>query len=464
MISSEGGSPSKLKRTIGLFQATVFGIGLILGAGIYSIIGEAAGIAGNTVWISFIIAGLLALIIGLSYAELSSIFSKSAAEYLFVREAFGNEFLSLSIGYIVIFVIVSSAASVAVGFSGYMAIFIPYIPEIIIAIILIVLLSVVNFYGISESISINILFTFVELVGLFFIIIAAFASGQIYNTDYFEVPVNNSPSSLHPSLIFGLIFSAAGLIFFAFFGFENVVNIADETKFPNKTIPKALIISIIVTIVIYILVAISAISLVGWYNLYLSEAPLATAAEKATGTLGTFILSIIALFATSNTVLMMLISGSRLIYGISNDKKSTLPNILSKIHSKRRTPWLAVFIVMLIAIMIVVSFKGNLSVIAGVTVFCVLIVYIVINIALIRLRYKKSKLDRQFSSPMSINRFPILPGLGILLSVIILLQFKPQVMLDGVICIIGIVFFVYVSRTIEHLINMHRKKKKMKKT
>lgn len=93
MISSEGKFPSKLKRTIGLFQATVFGIGLILGAGVYSIIGEAAGIAGNMVWISFIIAGLLALIIGLSYAELSSIFSKSAAEYLFVREAFGNEFL-----------------------------------------------------------------------------------------------------------------------------------------------------------------------------------------------------------------------------------------------------------------------------------------------------------------------------------------------------------------------------------
>ena len=283
MISSEGKFPSKLKRTIGLFQATVFGIGLILGAGVYSIIGEAAGIAGNMVWISFIIAGLLALIIGLSYAELSSIFSKSAAEYLFVREAFGNEFLSLSVGFVVIFVIVSAAASVAVGFSGYMAIFIPNIPEIIIAIILIALLSAVNFYGISESMNINLLFTFVELVGLFFIITAAFATGQIYNTNYFELPVNNSSSSssLHPSLIFGLILSAAGLIFFAFFGFENIVNIADETKLPNKTIPKALMTSIIVTIVIYILVAISAISLVGWHDLYLSDAPLATAAEKS---------------------------------------------------------------------------------------------------------------------------------------------------------------------------------------
>ncbi|HSA75176.1 MAG TPA: amino acid permease [Candidatus Nitrosocosmicus sp.] len=457
MIPSEGGSTPRLKRTIGLFQATIFGIGLILGAGIYSILGEAAGIAGNIVWISFIIAGLLALIIGLSYAELSSIFSKSAAEYLFVREAFDNEFLSLSIGYIVIFVVISSAASVAVGFSGYMTIFIPYIPEIIIAIILIVLLSVVNFYGISESINLNILFTFIEIGGLLFIIIAAFASGQIYNTNYFEVPVN-SPSNLHPSLIFGLIFSAAGLIFFAFFGFENVVNIADETKIPNKTIPKALMISIIVTIVIYILVAISAISLVGWHDLYLSEAPLAKAAEKSSGILGTFILSIIALFATSNTVLMMLISGSRLIYGISNDRKSTLPNILSKVHSKRRTPWLSIFIVMFIAIMIVILFKGNLSVIAGVTVFCVLVVYIIINIALIRLRYKKRKVDGQFSSPISIKRFPILPGLGIVLSVIILLQFELQVMLDGIICIIGIIFFVYISRTIGRLVNVYRKK------
>lgn len=397
MKSSEGGdggggsSPSNLKRTIGLFQATIFGIGLILGAGIYSIIGEAAGIAGNVVWVSFIVAGLLALIIGLSYAELSSIFPKSSAEYLFVREAFDNEFLSLSVGYIVIFVIVSSAATVAVGFSGYMAIFIPYVPEIIIAIILIVLLSIVNFYGISESININVLFTFVELVGLFFIIIAAFASGQIYNTDYFEVPNNNSPSSLNPGLMLGLIFSAAGLIFFAFLGFENIVNIADETKVPNKTIPKALMISIIVTIVIYILIAISAISLVGWHDLYLSEAPLAKAAEKASGTVGTFILSVIALFATSNTVLMMLVSGSRLIYGISNDRRSSLSSFLSKIHSKRKTPWLSILVVMLIAIMIVILFNGTLSVIAGVTVFCVLVLYTIINIALIRLRYKKKQ-------------------------------------------------------------------------
>jgi APA family basic amino acid/polyamine antiporter len=320
-----------------------------------------------------------------------------------------------------------------------------------------VLLTIVNFYGISESININVLFTFVELVGLFFIIIAAFASGQIYNTDYFEAPNNNSPSSLHPSLMLGLIFSAAGLIFFAFLGFENIVNIADE---------KALMISIIVTIVIYILIAISAISLVGWHDLYISEDPLAKAAEKASGTVGTFILSVIALFATSNTVLMILVSGSRLIYGISNDRRSALPSLLSKIHSKRKTPWLSILVViLLIAIMIVILFYGTLSVIAGVTVFCVLVLYTIINIALIRLRYdiKKRRLDRAFTSPLSIKRFPILSGLGIVLSVMILLQFELQIMRDGVICIIGIIFFVYVSRIIGRLVDDARRKKKITK-
>jgi APA family basic amino acid/polyamine antiporter len=222
-------------------------------------------------------------------------------------------------------------------------------------------------------------------------------------------------------------------------------------------------ISIIVTIVIYILIAISAISLVGWHDLYLSEAPLAKAAEKASGTVGTFILSVIALFATSNTVLMILVSGSRLIYGISNDRRSALPSLLSKIHSKRKTPWLSILVVMLIAIMIVILFNGTLSVIAGVTVFCVLVLYTIINIALIRLRYKKNRLDRQFTSPLSIKRFPILSGLGIVLSVMILLQFELQIIQDGVICIIGIIFFVYVSRIIGRLVDDARRRRRPQK-
>ncbi len=426
---SSDSTDASLKKTIGLFQSSIFGIGLILGAGIYSIIGDAAGIAGNVIWISFIIAALLALTIGLSYAELSSIFPRSAAEYLFVKNAFKNEFVASFVGFLVIFVIIASSATVAVGFSGYMNIFLPNIPKVLISVILVVVLSFVNFYGISESININVLFTFIELSGLLFLIITAFISGYIFNTNYFEFP--NYSTNTNSNVIIGSLLSAAGLIFFAYIGFENIVNIADETRFPSRTIPRALIISIVVTTIVYVLVALSAISLVGWQELSSSYAPLATAAKKAGGNIGIFLLSVIGLFATTNTVLVLLISGSRMIYGISNDKKSILPTVLSKIHKKRKTPWIAILFVMSISFLIIIFSNGDLSMIAGVTVFGIFTVYIIINIALITLRYKKSELKRPFTSPLRIGKFPILAGVGIVFTLLLVVQLNFEVIIKG---------------------------------
>lgn len=455
-MQTSGSSP-KLNKTIGLFQACMFGIGLILGAGIYSLIGEAAGIAGNAVWISFIIAGVLTLIIGLGYAELSSMFPKSAAEYLFVKAAFKNEFLSLSVGSIVIFVIISSAATVAVGFSGYLSIFLPDIPKTIIATVLVGLLSFISFYGISESIKLNIVFTFIEIFGLLFIIVAAFAFGHVFNTDFLLIPIE-SPQ-LNPLSAFGLIFSAAALVFFAFFGFENLVNIADETKSPHKTIPKALIISIIVTTIIYILVAISAISLAGWQELYMSKGPLATAAQKVSGNLGIVTLSAIGLFATANTVLMMLISGSRMIFGISNVKKSQLLKYLTKVHIKRKTPWVSIVTVMLAAIAIIHVFEGSLFLIAGISVFCVLIVYIIINITLISLRYQKAIQIKNPVTPLRILKFSILPSLGIILCIAILIQLHHEIIKNAVISIISIFLSVLMIIKLTSYLDTKRKKK-----
>ena len=437
-----GDSTPHLNKTIGLFQACMFGIGLILGAGIYSLIGEAAGIAGNAVWISFIIAGILALIIGLSYAELSSMFPRSAAEYLFVKAAFKNEFLSLSVGFIVVFVIVSSAATVAVGFSGYLSIFFPDIPKTLVATILVGLLSLISFYGTSESLKLNTIFTFIEIFGLLFIIVVAFAYGHIFDTDFLLIPFESSESD--PLLGFELIFSAAALVFFAFFGFEYLINIADETKSAQITIPKALIMSIIITTIIYVLVAISSISLVGWNELYMSEGPLATAAKMASGNAGAVTLSAIGLFATANTVLMMLISGSRIIFGISNAKKSQLPKYLTKVHMKRRTPWVSIVIAMIAAITIIHVFEGSLFLIAGISVFCVLIVYIIINITLISLRYQRRDQIRPLVSPLRIGKFPILPGLGIVLCIVIIIPIHPEIIKNGLICITGIVLSAFV--------------------
>ena len=260
----------------------MYGVGLILGAGIYVIIGDVAAVAGNAMWISFIVASVIALFTGLSYAELSSMFPKSAAEYVFAKNVFGSHFIALIVGCLIIFVAVVSAATVALGFSGYFtSVFFPQFHPVLVAIVLIAALSFVNFYGISESVWMNTAFTFIELAGLMIIILAGIWLGSPGNTNYFEMPDKKSELS-EPSLLFMIstLLGGAGLIFFAYYGFENIVNIADETRNPARIIPIAILISIAFATILYILVAISTSALVGWKGLSLSEAPLSLEQKK----------------------------------------------------------------------------------------------------------------------------------------------------------------------------------------
>ncbi|HEX2472451.1 MAG TPA: amino acid permease, partial [Nitrososphaera sp.] len=272
----EGKEESALRRNVNLFQAVMYGVGLILGAGIYVLIGDVAGIAGNAMWISFIVAAFIATCTGLSYAELSSMFPKSAAEYVYVKNAFGNNAAAFIAGWLIIFVAMVSAAAVAIGFSGYFSSLFPQIDPLLSAAVLVLILSIVNFVGIKESVWMNTTFTFIELAGLSIIILAALLFGS-HQIDYYEMP----PAVADMPLSAGAIVAGAGLIFFAYYGFENLANISEETKNASKVIPKALIISITITSAVYILVALSAITLVGWEELSLSEAPLATSAERA---------------------------------------------------------------------------------------------------------------------------------------------------------------------------------------
>lgn len=420
----EGKEESGLRRNVNLFQAVMYGVGLILGAGIYVLIGDVAGIAGNAMWISFIISAFIATCTGLSYAELSSMFPKSAAEYVYVKNAFGNNTAAFIAGWLIIFVAIVSAAAVAIGFSGYFSSLFPQFDPLLSAAVLVLILSIVNFVGIKESVWMNTTFTFIELAGLAIIILAAllFGSTQI---DYYEMP----PTVAEKPLSAGAIIAGAGLIFFAYYGFENLANISEETKNARKVIPKALIISIVVTTAVYILVTLSAISLVGWEELSLSEAPLASAAERAFGKMGITVLSAIALFATSNTVLMMLISGSRIIYGMS--RGNALPDILSRVHSLTKTPWIAVIVTMLVTIAVILFSQGSISSVANVSVFDIFIAYALVNFALIWLRYKKPLLERPFRSPIRVGRFPLFAGLGLTTSIAMLSQFDYGTMLAG---------------------------------
>lgn len=433
---------SNLKRNVDLFQAVMYGVGLILGAGIYVLIGDVAAIAGNAMWISFGIAAIIAAFTGLSYAELSSMFPKSAAEYVFVKNAFQKKMIAFVAGWLIIFVAIVSSAAVAIGFSGYLTIFFPQFEPVLLAVALIIGLSAVNFVGIRESMWMNTTFTLIELAGLAIVVIAAVLLGSFSQEDYFELP---AASASFP-LSFGAILAGAGLVFFAYYGFENLANVAEETKNASKTIPKALIISIITTTVIYILVAMSAIALVGWENLSFSDAPLALVTEKAFGKIGVIVLSAIALFATSNTVLMMLVAGSRIVFGMA--KERALPTALGRIHFRTKTPWSAIVLTTLLTIVAVVFSGGSILMLANIAVFAIFMVYAAVNMSLIWLRYKHPQLDRPFKSPISIGWFPVLAGLGLATSLAMLTQFDSTTMSAGAAVVAtGLASYAIIGRT-----------------
>ena len=421
----------ELKRHMGLFHTTMYGIGLILGAGIYVLIGETAGIAGNAVWLSFIFGVIAAVFAGLSYAELASMYPKAAAEYVFVKNAFRSNFLAFIIGWLTLFTSIIAAATVALGFGGYIAAIFDY-PIIISAVLLIGILSFVNFFGIRESSWTNIVFTIIEAAGLALIIYLGFTFTTAEPINYFENPFGISGISL-----------AFVLIFFAFIGFEDIVNIAEETKNPKKVLPQAIILSISITAIIYILVSLSAIQVLSWQELGSSLAPLADVAERALGSTGQLTMSLIALFATANTVLIILLAGSRILYGMAVQR--SLPLLLGKVHFKTKTPWVAVLVIMLISTIFV--FIENIVTVANITVFAIVITFAMVNLSVILLRYREPTLERPFRTPINIGKFPILSLFGVIISAYMMTQFNAYVISVGVgIVAAGALFYVFYSK------------------
>jgi len=421
----------ELKRGMGLFHLTMYGVGLILGAGIYVLIGEAAGFAGDSVWIAFVLGSIVALFAGLSYAELSSIFPKAAAEYTFVKNAFKNNFFAFIIGWLTAITSMITAAAVALGFGGYFSEFLN-IPIVISAIALIGILSIVNFMGIKESSWTNTVFTIIEAAGLILIIIIGFTISEPESVNYFESPTG-----------FSGIVIAFVLIFFAFIGFEDIVNIAEEVRNPKKVIPRAIILAVMISGIIYVLVSLAVVRVINWEDLSSSAAPLADVAKRGLGVQGHIIFSGIALFAITNTVLITLVAGSRMIYGMAREK--SFPHILAKVHSKTKTPWLAIIVIMLTAIGF--SIIGDIVIVANITVFAVIITFGAVNLSVIVLRYTESDIERKFRIPINIGKFPVLPMVGLGISAYMAIQFQIQVVLVGLVIIgIGAIFYILYEK------------------
>ena len=420
---------------MGLFQLTMYGVGLILGAGIYVLIGEAAGFAGDAVWIAMILGSIVALFAGFSYAELSSVFPKAAAEYVFIKNAFKNNFFAFLIGWLTAITSIITAATVALGFGGYFAEFVD-IPIIISAMGLLVILSIVNFIGIRESAWTNTIFTIIEASGLILIIVIGFTFSS-------PEPVNYTES---PSGFTGIVLAFV-LIFFAFIGFEDMANIAEEVKKPKKTLPKAIILSVVIAGILYVLVSLAVVRVVNWEELSNSAAPIALVAQRGLGSEAHILLSAIALFAITNTVLITLVAGSRIFYGMAREK--VFPSILEKIHFKTKTPWIAVIVIMITSIAF--TFVGDIVIVANITVFAIVITFAAINLAVIVLRYTEPDIERKFKVPINIGKFPILPLFGLIISVYMAFQFEIEVVLVGVGIIgVGVVFYLLYNKRKEN--------------
>jgi APA family basic amino acid/polyamine antiporter len=410
------GTKIPLKRELGLFEVTLSGIGIILGAGIYALIGKGAALAGNALWLSFAISAAIAVFTGLSYAELSAMFPRAGAEYEYVNRALGMQ-AAFVIGWLIIFSGMIGASTVALGFAGYASALTGMSPSLL-PVGLIVALCLLLTRGIRISALFAVLFTLVELGGLILIILLGIPSlGEV---DYLEMPL-------------GLpgVLTAASLVFFAYIGFEDVVKLAEETREPERNIPRGLLIAMAVSILLYILVSVSAASVTGWEALAASDAPFATVAGRALGSGASLLISGIALFATANTVLLMILASSRISYGMAG--AGHLPARLAQVHRTRGTPVWATLAVGAGACLFTLA--GDIGFVAELTNFTLFLTFTVINATVILLRIRHPRFHRPFRVPGSLGRVPLLPVAGLAASAVLLGLLNPRVLGLGVVLV-----------------------------
>lgn len=400
-----------LKKELSLLDLVFYGVGVILGAGIYSLIGEATAIAGTGVWISFAASAIIAAFTGFSFAELSSLYAENAAEFVYTKKAFNRRWLAFIVQWIFIFAELVAIAVISLGFGRYFS-FVTGIDPVISAVALIALFSIVNYIGIKESANYNRISTSLEIIGLLIVVAAGgfFISTHGSAVDFFDfsgIGVN-------------AVMAAVALIFFAYLGFEDIVNITEEAKQSRKDIPKALLISLFASTILYILVSFSALGVLGSDALSHSKAPLIEVVASVFPS-AKIIISLISIFAISNGVLILLLVVSRTIYGLAKNKM--LPRFFSDV-GKHNTPQYAILATA--ALSIAALSIGGISVIAKLSDLGLFLIYFAVNCSVIVLRFKEPHLKREFKSPVNIGKIPVLAVLGALSSLAMLQYFNMQ--------------------------------------
>jgi APA family basic amino acid/polyamine antiporter len=373
-------SPGGLIRVLGLGAIIIYGVGDILGAGIYTIVGKIAGHAGPLTWLSFAVAMSVIFLTALSYSELGSRFPKSGGVSIYIQEAFGCKWLSLFAGLLLFSATIFSMSTLSQAFVGYLRAFGFYFPHWLGVFGFFIVLLLINIRGIRQSSIANIVSTAVEVSGLLIVLGCGF---------WYLFKSNNQAVITSPAAMPDIsdVLQGAALSFFAFTGFEDLANIAEEVKQPEKNLPRAILSSLGIAGFLYLGVSWMATAIIPGSALGVSDAPLLDVVSKSNPAMPTYIFTIIAIFAVSNTTLLNYITASRLLYGMS--KTNLLPRFLQVIHSKYRTPYIAILLIF--PLVLLLGLIGTLGGLASSTSAIVLSVFSFSCIALIKIKLKNNK-------------------------------------------------------------------------
>lgn len=406
-VREGGGGHPPLKRGIGPVLLLFFVIGDIVGAGIYALVGEVGAITGGAIWTAFLAAFVLASFTAASYVELVTKYPRAGGSATYAHNAFRNPFVSFIVAFAVAASSITSACVLTLAFSGdYLSQFVN-VPTLVAAVLFLALVSLINFYGISESVRINVVLTCVELFGLFLIILIGIlalggGTGDIGRAFTFD---GGSAGAAIPAILAGTV-----LAFYALIGFDDSVNVAEEVQGPSRAYPFAIFGGLVAAGIIYLLVTITASMVVPTAALAESSGPLLEVVERGTLPIPTALFAAIALLAVSNGALINLIMASRVVYGMAD--QDVLPRIFATVHPNRRTPWISILFVGLIALALIVTVGRNddaLSTLSSTTVVLLLSAFVVVNVSVLVLR--RDRVDHEhFRTPTA------LPVLGIAVS------------------------------------------------
>jgi APA family basic amino acid/polyamine antiporter len=377
---------------------TLYGLGTIIGAGIYVLVGEIAGHAGVFAPVAFLVAAVVAAFTGFTYGELAARLPFSGGEAVYVDRAFQRKWLSAITGWAVVLTGVVSAAALINGFIGYFLVFVQ-LPEWWIGVVLIVVLGGIAAWGIKQSAWFAAIMTVLSVLGLVWVLVVAFSAIEFARIDLGDLLPPLNPAA------WGGIFVGGFLAFYAFVGFEDMVNVAEEVHHPERTIPRAIFIALIISTLLYALVAFAAVVTLPIDELQNSRAPLVDMmAMRGKGAENG--IAVLSLMSVVNGALVQIIMASRVLYGMA--RHDMAPSRFGHVNPVTRTPLLATGVTVLVVLALALWLP--VGTLAQVTSLILLLVFAVMHLALLRLKILNPR-------PAGVNVIhPAWPAIGLILT------------------------------------------------